>query len=138
MNRITAIFVTLSAAVVLAASVASAAAPSAFKLTTTQGRKGTFTFTSYEFLKTNGTSVTKPAKSGSLMVDVQITSGSEKQLFKKGKLKAASLHVSATLPKPQNFTYTLGKPKITSVDFVHGSLGEVGAVSIAYTSIRKS
>lgn len=72
------------------------------------------------------------------MVDVKIASSSEKALLKKGKLSAASLHVLASLPKRQNFTYTLGDPKITTVQFVRGNLGEVGGVSLAYKSIKKS
>lgn len=139
MIRIKASIISLSVVVALtAASVASATAPSAFKLTTAQGKKGTFTFVSYEFFTSKNSPVLKPPTSGVLSVDVKIASSSDKALLKKGTLKAASLHVSALLPTRQNFTYTLGNPKITTVDFVNGSLGEVGEVNIAYKSIKKS
>jgi hypothetical protein len=140
MFRIKASIIALAAVVALAAvaSIALATTPSAFKLTTAQGKKGSFTFTGYEFFTASNSPVSKPAKSGTLMVDVKIASNSEKTLLKKGKLKAASLHVLASLPKPQNFTYTLGSPKITSVDFVDGHFGEVGAVNVSYKSIKKS
>lgn len=126
------------AATLAAACTAFAGTPSAFKLTTAQGKQGTFTFTGYEFYTSGNTPVGKPAKSGVLSVDVRISSNSQKALLKKGNLKAASLHVLALLPTRQDFTYTLADPKITRVDIVHGNLGEVGAVNISYKSIKKS
>lgn len=139
MTRIKASIIALAAVVALAAaSVATATTPSAFKVTTAHGKKGTFTFVSFEFFSSNNSPATKPPKSGILSVDAKIASNSQKTLLKKGKLKAASLHVFATLPTHQNFTYTLSSPKITSVQFFHGNLGEVAEVNISYKSIKKS
>jgi hypothetical protein len=117
--------------VLLLAVPALAVGKSAFKLTTKTGKTKSFSLTGYAFSSRGP----KLGKSGSVEVDVSISSPSEKLLLKTGTLKSASIHIVATLPKPVNTTYKLLGAKITSVSFVDGNLGPVAAVKLSYAKL---
>jgi hypothetical protein len=115
-----------------AAAGASARATPAFKVTTAGGKSHSFGITGYEF-----SSGLKPKLGvpGRIEVDVLIASKRQKAFLKKGSLKAAALHIVATLPKRINATYRFTAPKITSVDFVTGHFGPAAVVELSYKKL---
>jgi hypothetical protein len=125
--------VTLGVLVALcAAASASARVTSAFKVTSPAGKSHSFGIVGYEF--SSGLNP-KLGVSGKIEVDVLIASKRQKAFLKKGTLKAATLHIIATLPKRINTTYRFTAPKITSVDFVTGHFGPVAAVDLSYKKL---
>jgi hypothetical protein len=116
----------------VAATSASAAERSAFKVTRSNGKSQSFGIIGYEF--SSGLNP-KLGVSGKIEVDMLIASKGEKAALKTGALKAATLHIVATLPKRVNKTYSFAGAKITSVSFVTGHFGPVAAVDLSYKKL---
>jgi hypothetical protein len=116
----------------IAAASASAAATSAFKVTRPSGKSQSFKLTGFEF---SGGLHPKLGASGKIEVDALIASKGERALLSKGSLKAATLHIVATLPKKINKTYTFGGAKITEVSFVTGHAGPTAVVELSYKKL---
>ena len=116
----------------IAAASASAAATSAFKVTSPHGKSASFGISGYEF---SSGLTPKLGVSGKIEVDVLIVSNGEKALLKKGALKSATLQIVATLPKRINKTYRFTAAKITRVTFVTGHFGPAAAVDLSYKKL---
>jgi opacity protein-like surface antigen len=86
--------------------------------------------------------VLKPplGKHGTIEVDCPVKSRAavDKALPKGATLNSARLVVSATLPKPQHFTFHFAGAKVKSILFVNGHFGLTAAITLTFAKLTES